>query len=527
AFYCEIPPKTASVVWDPSGKWEDSEWMKTRYEKNSLKSPVSIYELHIGSWDRVAEEGYRQLTYAELAERLAEYIKKAGFTHVEFMPVMEHPFYGSWGYQVTGYFAPTARYGSPRDLMHLIDMLHKNGIGVILDWVPSHFPNDRHGLAFFDGTELFEHQDPKKGFHPDWKSLIFNYGRNEVREFLISSALFWLDRYHADGLRIDAVASMLYLDYSRKEGQWIPNKYGGRENLEAMEFIRELNKVVYANYPDVQTIAEESTAWPAVTKPVYTGGLGFGMKWNMGWMHDTLQYFTKDPVYRKFHHSELTFTSWYAFFENFVLPLSHDEVVHGKKSLIEKMPGDIWQKFANLRLLFSYMYGFPGKKLLFMGDDIGQWGEWHHDQSVEWNCLENEFSSGLQKLISDLNNLYRNERALYENDFTPESFECIDFEDRQQSALFFLRKTSSTLIIIACNFTPTPRYKYRIGVPAGGIWKEIFNSDAKEYGGSGHGNFGRVKADRISSHGRNFSVLITLPPLGVIFFKKETKKKTE
>ena len=502
AFFSELPPKTASIVWDLDYSWNDAGWMKTRHKNNSLESPFAIYELHIGSWKRIAAENNRSLGYAEMAAHLSNYIKETGFTHVEFMPVMEHPFYGSWGYQVSNYFAPTARYGTPQDFMYLIDILHQNGIGVILDWAPSHFPDDMHGLAFFDGTELYEHKDPKKGFHPDWKSLIFNYGRSEVKEFLINNALFWLDKYHADGLRIDAVASMLYLDYSRQEGQWIPNKYGGRENLEAIDFMKQLNEVVYERFPDVQTIAEESTAWPAVTKPVYAGGLGFGMKWNMGWMHDSLKYFSKDPVYRKYHHNDLTFTFWYSFFENFILPLSHDEVVYGKKSLLEKMPGDIWQKFANLRLLFSYMYAFPGKKLLFMGDEIGQPKEWSHEESVQWELKDNSFNSGILKLIRDLNLLYRNEEILYASDFSPENFEWLDYQDSHQSTLFFLRKYGNELIVFAFNFTPTPRYGYRIGVPHGGAWKEIFNSDSQHYCGSGHGNLGKVNADKISSHSR-------------------------
>ncbi|MBM3699544.1 MAG: 1,4-alpha-glucan branching protein GlgB [Actinobacteria bacterium] len=531
AFFCETPPKTASIIWDTEYNWTDLPWMEKRHLRNRLDCPFSIYEFHAASWKRVADDFNRSLSYRELAQQLTAYIKDTGFTHVELMPVMEHPFYGSWGYQTTGYFAPTSRLGAPQDFMYLIDCLHNNDIGVILDWVPSHFPNDMHALAMFDGTELYEHKDPKKGFHPDWKSLIFNYGRREVRQFLISSALFWLDKYHADGLRIDAVASMLYLDYSRKEGQWIPNKFGGRENLEAIEFLKELNTAVYKNYGDVQTFAEESTAWPAVTKPVYAGGLGFGIKWNMGWMHDSLQYFQKDPVYRKFHHNELTFTFWYAFFENFILPLSHDEVVYGKKSLLEKMPGDNWQKFANLRLLLAYMYGFPGKKLLFMGNEIGQHEEWHHEASIDWGLLENSENAGVKKLVSDLNIIYRTEKALHANDFMPESFEWLDFGDSSQSTLFFSRRHEKTTgeekykstIVVACNFTPSPRYKYRIGVPEPGVWKEILNSDAEIYGGSGHGNFGKVKAAKVPSHSKPYSISITLPPLAVIYLKKQTR----
>ncbi|MBN1299494.1 MAG: 1,4-alpha-glucan branching protein GlgB [Actinobacteria bacterium] len=533
SFYSETPPKTASVVWNTDYNWKDSSWMDKRHIYNSLESPFSIYELHIGSWKRIAMQNNRSLTYREMAEHLSDYIKENGFTHVEFMPVMEHPFYGSWGYQTTCYFAPTSRFGTPQDFMYLVDCLHNNDIGVILDWVPSHFPNDLHALALFDGTELYEHKDPKKGFHPDWKSLIFNYGRREVKEFLISSALFWLDKYHIDGLRIDAVASMLYLDYSRKEGEWIPNKFGGRENLEAIDFLKELNTVIYKNYPDVQTFAEESTAWPAVTKPVHMGGLGFGMKWNMGWMHDSLQYFQRDPVYRKYHQSELTFAFWYAFFENFILPLSHDEVVYGKKSLLDKMPGDNWQKFANLRLLFAYMFGFPGKKLLFMGAETAQQKEWHHEDSIDWSLARDFFHAGISKLIKDLNRIYKNEEALHENDFEPGGFEWIDYGDDSQSTIFFIRKSSvkknpankntaagkQSSILVACNFTPAPRHGYRIGVPNEGIWEEILNSDAEVYGGSGQGNFGRVKTEKIHSHARPYSLSITLPPLAAVFLK--------
>jgi 1,4-alpha-glucan branching enzyme len=528
AFFCEIPPKTASVVWALGYRWNDEKWMKNRHKNNNLQQPLSIYEIHLGSWKRIAEENNRSLSYREIAESLSDYIKKMGFTHVEFMPLMEHPFYGSWGYQVTGYFSPTSRYGNPQDFMFLVDCLHQNGIGVILDWVPSHFPDDPHGLAQFDGSFLYEHQDPKKGFHPDWKSLIFNYSRNEVKEFLISSALFWLEKYHMDGLRIDAVASMLYLDYSRKAGEWIPNRFGGRENLEAIDFIKQLNETVYREFPTVQIIAEESTAWPAVTKPTYTGGLGFGMKWNMGWMHDTLNYFSRNTIYRKFHQNELTFTFWYAFTENFILPLSHDEIVYGKKSLLEKMPGDRWQKFANLRLLLAYMYGFPGKKLLFMGDEFGQLKEWSHEESIQWELLGDDMHRGLQKLVIELNRLYTIEEALYNSDFTKECFEWVDFGDYKQSVLFFIRKVKTkenqNTIVVACNFTPTPRYDYRIGVPYPGIWKEIFNSDAKEYGGSGHGNLGKVNAKKKESHSRSFSISITLPPLSVLFFKKNSHK---
>jgi len=446
-----------------------------------------------------------------------------GYTHVQFLPVMEHPFYGSWGYQTRGYFAPTSRHGTPQDFMYLIDCLHQQDIGVILDWVPSHFPTDEHGIGYFDGTHLYEHSDPQIGFHPDWKSFIFNYGRSEVRSFLISSALFWLDTYHADGLRVDAVASMLYLDYSREEGEWIPNEYGGRENLGAISFMRRLNEEIYSTYPDVQTIAEESTAWPMVSRPTYVGGLGFGMKWDMGWMHDTLVYMSKNPIYRKYHHNQLTFRLLYAFNENFVLPLSHDEVVHGKGSLLGKMPGDDWQKFANLRLLFGHMYAQPAKKLLFMGGEFGQWNEWYHEESLDWHLLELPLHAGLQRWVQELNRTYRTEKALYELDFDPAGFEWIDCNDTQQSTLSLIRKSRSTseIILTVLNFTPTPQYNYQVGVPRGGFWQEILNSDAEEYGGSGHGNFGGIEAVPIEIHGRPYSLKLTLPPLGAVFFKSD------
>ena len=521
AFYNEQPPRTASIVWDLSYDWGDRDWMSGRRSRNSLNAPISIYEAHPGSWMRVPGEGNRHLTYREIAPRLAEYVNMMGFTHVEFMPVMEHPFYGSWGYQVTGYFAPTSRYGTPQDFMYLVDYLHQHNTGVILDWVPSHFPNDAHGLGFFDGTHLYEHADSRKGFHPDWKSYIFNYGRHEVRSFLLSSAMFWLDRYHIDGLRVDGVASMLYLDYSRKEGEWIPNKHGGRENLEAISLLRRFNEEVYKNYPDVQTIAEESTDWPMVSRPTYIGGLGFGMKWDMGWMHDTLDYMVKDPVYRKFHHDRLTFRMLYAFTENFVLSLSHDEVVHGKASLLSKMPGDDWQKFANLRLLFSYMFSQPGKKLLFMGGESGQWREWDHESSLDWHLLEYQPHLGIQKLVQDLAHLYRNEATLHELDFDCKGFEWIDCNDALHSTLSYIRRGSSTsdMILIVCNFTPTVRSGYRVGVPCGGFWSEVLNSDATEYGGSGQGNLGGIEADAKPFHGRSFSLNLTLPPLAAVFFK--------
>ena len=521
AFYWEQPPKTASVVWDMDYKWHDSEWMGNRHKHNSLNAPLSIYEVHIGSWRRSLEDGGRFLTYRETAHYLADYVREMGFTHVELLPVTEHPFYGSWGYQTVGYFAPTSRYGTPQDFMYLIDHLHQNGIGVILDWVPSHFPSDEHGLSYFDGTCLYEHADPKKGYHPEWNSYIFNYGRNEVCAFLISSAIFWLEKYHIDVIRVDAVASMLYLDYARKEGEWIPNKYGGKEDLDAISFIRKLNESVYISHPDAQTIAEESTAWPMVTKPTNIGGLGFGMKWNMGWMHDTLKYFSKDPVYRKSHHSELTFSIWYAFTENFLLPLSHDEVVHGKGSLIGKMPGGEWQRYANLRLLFGYMYGHPGKKLLFMGGEFAQWKEWNHDESLEWHVLQYPFHRGMQKWVKDLNHLYRTEPALYELDFSADGFEWISLHDWEQSIISFIRKgrDNDKMALIVCNFTPVPRFKYNVGVPRGGFWAEVLNSDAEVYGGSGCGNAGGVEAAPVPVHGKTHSLCLTLPPLGVLFFK--------
>lgn len=522
AFYNETSPKTASIVWDLNYNWGDQAWMEKRHSHNALDAPISVYEVHLGSWRRVTEEGNRHLSYRELAPELADYLKRLGFTHVEFLPVMEHPFYGSWGYQSTGYFAPTSRYGTPEDFMYLVDYLHRHDIGVILDWVPSHFPNDEHGLGYFDGTHLYEHEDPRQRIHPHWNSLVFSYGRHEVRSFLSSSALFWLDKYHVDGLRVDAVASLLYLDYGRKEGDWIPNQYGGRENLEAIAFLRRLNEAIYQEKPDVQTIAEESTAWPMVSRPTYVGGLGFGLKWDMGWMHDTLEYMTKDPVYRKYHHNNLTFRLIYAFFENFVLPLSHDEVVHGKGSLLGKMPGDEWQKFANLRLLLGYMYAQPGKKLLFMGGEFGQWREWGHDESLEWHLLQYAPHSGLQKWVSDLNHVYRSQPALYELDFDQAGFEWIDCNDVEHSVVSLIRKGRSRndIIAVVCNFTPVTHSNYRIGVPQPGFWTELLNSDAKEYGGSNQGNLGGVKAALIPFHGRPYSLTITLPPLAAVFLKR-------
>ena len=521
AFYSEVPPRTASVVWDLGYEWNDRRWMAQRTQHNALSAPISIYEVHLGSWMRIPEEGNRSLTYRELAPRLSAYVRKLGFTHVEFLPVMEHPFYGSWGYQTTGYFAPTSRYGTPQDFMALIDHLHQEGIGVFLDWVPSHFPSDPHGLGFFDGTSLYEHSEPQKGWHPDWNSHIFNYGRDEVRSFLMSSGLFWLDKYHADGLRVDAVASMLYLDYSRKPGEWVPNRHGGRENLEAVSFLRRFNEEVYRHFPDTQTIAEESTAWGAVSRPTTMGGLGFGMKWDMGWMHDTLDYISRDPVHRRYHHNTLTFRMLYAFTENFVLPLSHDEVTHGKGSLLGKMPGDDWQKFANLRMLFGYMTGQPGKKLLFMGGEFGQWREWVHEESLEWHLTQYAPHAGVQRWVGDLNRLYRTEPALLELDFEPGGFEWVVCDAPDQSVIIFLRKAKDPAqsILVACNCTPVPRIGYRVGVPRAGLWAELLNSDARDYGGSGWGNWGGVRADSEGAHGRPFSLSLTLPPLGMVFLK--------
>ena len=523
ASYSEAPPRQASIVWDMSSyEWGDESWMQSRRNTNNRNEPWSVYEMHLGSWMRVPEEGNRWLTYREMAPRLADYVSRTGFTHVEFMPVMEHPLYESWGYQVTGYFAPTSRYGTPDDFMFLVDYLHQNGIGVVLDWVPSHFPADEFGLQNFDGTHLFEHADPRLGVHPDWGSSIFNYGRNEVRGFLLSSALCWLDRYHADGLRVDAVASMLYLDYSRKQGEWIPNKFGGRENLEAVDFLRRFNIEVYKEQPDVQTIAEESTAWPLVSRPTYVGGLGFGMKWDMGWMHDTLSYFSHDPIHRPFHHNLLTFRMLYGFTENFVLPLSHDEVVHGKGSIVGKMPGDEWQKFANLRLLYGYMFAQPGKKLLFMGDEFGQVREWGHDMSLEWHVLQYPVHSGAQKWVEQLNRLYRSEPALHEIETDPAGFEWVDCNDTASSVISLLRKGKrpEDTILIVCNFTPVSRDTYRIGVPHDGYWRELLNSDATDYAGSGVGNLGGKQAEEIPVHGRPYSLSLTLPPLGIVFFKR-------
>jgi 1,4-alpha-glucan branching enzyme len=519
----ERPPQTASVVWDLDYDWQDSGWMSTRGARNALDAPMSIYEFHPGSWRRRSDDDNRYLTYSELAEQLGDYVHHMGYTHVECLPVMEHPFYGSWGYQTTGLFAPTARYGEPQDFMRLIDRLHQQGVGVILDWVPSHFPSDEHGLVYFDGTYLFEHADPKRGFHPEWNSYIYNYGRNEVRAILISSAMFWLDRYHADGLRVDAVASMLYLDYGRKPGEWIPNSYGGNENVDAVTFLRKLNESVYREFPDVQTVAEESTAWPMVSRPAYLGGLGFGMKWKMGWMHDTLGYFSTDPLFRKFNHDRLTFSIWYAFSENYVLPLSHDEVVHGKGSLLGKMPGDPWQKRANLRALFGYMYAHPGKKLMFMGGEIGQWSEWRHDGSIDWHLLKFEEHRGIQAWVRDLNHFYRSEPAMYELDCDMKGFEWVDFHDVENSVISFLRwgRDGRRAVLAVFNLTPVPRYDYRVGVPFGGRWQEVLNSDASLYGGSGLGNQGAADSSPEATQGQEDCLHLTLPPLSALLFRPE------
>jgi len=528
AIYAEIPPRTASIVWQADYSWKDKKWMEKRLAGAQKPKPYAVYEMHIGSWRRKLEDGSRSLTYKEMATEMVDYIKDLGFTHVEFLPVMEHPFFGSWGYQITGYFAPSSRFGSPADFKFLIDAFHQAGIGVILDWVPSHFPGDAHGLFKFDGTYLYEHEDPRKGFHPDWKSYIFNYGRDEVRSFLISNAIYWLDQFHIDGLRVDAVASMLYLDYSRKEGEWIPNQYGGRENIESIVFLKEFNESAYGQFPDIVTIAEESTAWPGVSKPTYLGGLGFGQKWMMGWMHDTLQYFKNDPVHRKYHQNEITFSVMYAFTENFMLPLSHDEVVHGKGSLLGRMPGDEWRRFANLRLMYAYMYTHPGTKLLFMGAEFAQSSEWNHDHSLDWHLLDHAFHQGIYKLIKDLNAMYRSEEALYFYSFDGRGFEWVDYSDHQNSVIIFQRKADKReeALLVICNFTPETRSHYRVGVPIRGEWKEIFNSDDLKYGGSGVLNQGLYFTSPVKYHHKDYSVSITLPPLGVCILKLE-REQTE
>jgi 1,4-alpha-glucan branching enzyme len=523
AFFGEVAPRTGSMVWDLSYEWNDAKWMKEqRPRQNSLEAPLSIYELHLGSWRRVPEDGLRSLNYREIAPQLVEHVLRLGFTHVELMPVMDHPFFGSWGYQVTGYFAPSARFGTPQDLMYLIDVLHQNGIGVILDWVPAHFPKDGHSLNYFDGTHLYEHADPRQAEHPEWGTMIYNYGRHEVRSFLTSSAMFWLDRYHADGLRVDGVSSMLYLDYGRHEGQWLPNPHGGRENLDAVDFLRHLNGVIHRQHPDVLTIAEESTAWPRVTGPSHLGGLDFSLKWDMGWMHDTLHFMQLEPVHRKFHHHELTFRRVYAYHERFVLPLSHDEVVYGKGSLLRKMPGDVWQKYANLRLLFTYMFAIPGKPLMFMGGELGQWSEWNHDSSLDWHLQNEHLPAGITHLLSQLNRVKNETSALHALDFDPQGFDWIDANDSEQSTLSFLRHGSdrSRSVAAVFNFTPVPRHNYRVGVPGDGRWEEIINTDAKEFGGSGQGNQGGVEAAPVGAHGRPFSLNLTLPPLGAVLLRR-------
>ncbi|MGI5861395.1 MAG: 1,4-alpha-glucan branching protein GlgB [Myxococcales bacterium] len=523
AFQVELPPKTAGRIYDLRGyEWGDQEWMERRKNWSYLDSPISIYEVHLGSWRRVPEEGNRSLSYREAAEQLAAYVKEMGYTHIELLPLTEHPFYGSWGYQTVNFFAPTGRYGSPHDLMAFVDTMHRNGIGVILDWVPAHFPSDSYGLAEFDGTHLYEHADPRQGRHPEWNTLVFNYGRTEVWNFLLSDAMFWLDQYHFDGLRVDAVASMLYLDYARRDGEWIPNRFGGKENLEAVEFLRFLNALVHQKYPGAVTIAEESTAWTGVSRPTYLGGLGFSMKWNMGWMHDILEFFSKDPIYRKYHANRLTFSMLYAYTENFVLALSHDEVVHGKGSLIGKMPGDEWQKRANLRALFGYMFGHPGKKLHFMGAEIGQWSEWNHDSSLDWHLLGYPTHRGIQQWMKDLNRVYRSEPSLWQQDFVPDGFRWIDCSDADRSIYSFVRfaKDRSDFLVFACNLTPVPRHDYRIGVPEPGAYFEVLNSDAEIYGGSNMGNAGQVWADPFPWQAFGNSMSITLPPMSVLVLKR-------
>ncbi len=521
-FGAEVPPRTASIVTDLTAyQWKDADWMATRAAKNALDAPMNAYEVHLGSWRRPGDSPTRWLTYADLERELVPYVVEMGFTHVEFLPPTEHPLSASWGYQTIGLFAATSRFGSPQDFMSLIDALHLAGVGVFIDWVPAHFPRDGHGLRQFDGTALYEHEDPRKGEHPDWGTMIFNYGRNEVANYLISSALFWLDRYHIDGLRVDAVASMLYLDYSRKDGEWTPNCFGGRENLEAIEFLKQFNIQTHEHHPGTITIAEESTAWAGVSRPTYVGGLGFTLKWNMGWMNDTLRYMRHDPIHRKFHHDELTFSLIYAFHENFVLPLSHDEVVHGKGSLLTQMPGDLWQKFANLRLLFAYMWCHPGKKVLFMGGEFGQWNEWNFDESLQWHLLEWESHRGLSRAVADLNDLVRREPALHELDFDSRGFDWIDCHNWQDSVLAFARRARDPddFVVVCCNFTPVPRHGYRMGVPCGGDYDEVFNSDSAWYGGGNVGNSGALVAKAESHHGRSHSIAVTLPPLGCVVLK--------
>ncbi len=527
AFAAELRPRTASMVWDQGRyQWQDSAWLKTRRETDWLKKPVTVYEVHLGSWRRVPDQDNRWLSYRELAEQLVSYVKDLGYTHIELLPVTEHPFDGSWGYQTIGYFAPTSRFGSPDDLKFLIDRCHQEGIGVIIDWVPAHFPKDGHGLSWFDGSHLYEHADWRKGEHKDWGTLCFNYGRNEVRDFLLSSAMFWADAYHADGLRVDAVASMLYLDYSRKEGEWVPNQFGGRENLEAVAFLKKFNEVLHAEYPGFLTFAEESTAWPMVSRPTYLGGLGFDLKWNMGWMNDMLEYIRKEPVHRKYHHNHITFSLLYAFNENFILPFSHDEVVHGKGSMLDKMPGDEWQKRANLRLLYAYMYAHPGKKLLFMGSEFGQWTEWNHAQSLDWHLMDNEPHRKLHACVRDLNRVLRKYPEFHEVDFSWEGFEWIDYHDSEQSVVSFIRRARDRKLCTACvfNFTPVPRKGYRLGVPEPVYYEEVFNSDSVHYGGSNVGNAGLVPAEATPWQGQPYSVMLTVPPLGAVFLHASAKR---
>jgi 1,4-alpha-glucan branching enzyme len=520
AFAMEIPPKSGSVIWDTGKyKWGDGEWMSERSLREPRRSPLAIYEVHLGSWMRIEKDGDRWLTYGELADRLVKHAKEFGYTHIELMPVAEHPFDGSWGYQVTGYFAPTARHGTPDDFRLFVDVCHRNGIGVILDWVPAHFPKDDHSLRWFDGTALYEHLDPRQGEQPEWGTLVFNFGRNEVRNFLLANALFWLDEYHIDGLRVDAVASMLYLDYSKKPGEWVPNRFGGKENLEAIEFLRRLNEAVYGQFPGCFTIAEESTSWQGVTLPTYLGGLGFGFKWNMGWMHDTLRYFGKDPIHRSFHHNDLTFSMLYAYSENFVLPLSHDEVVHGKKSLLSKMPGDKWQKFANLRLLMAYMYTYPGKKLLFMGAELAPDDEWDHDRGLGWDIESDPLRRGLQKFLKDIGSLYRENPALWESDHDPQGFSWIDCRDWRQSVVSYIRSCSNGHLVCVFNLTPVVRHDYRVGTPEANAYRERLNTDSELYGGGNLGNMGEVRVDPIPFHCYPQSVSLTLPPLGCLILE--------
>jgi len=521
AFYSEQPPKTASIVYDLANfPWQDEDWLRRRETTNWIQQPIAMYEVHLGSWKR-PKDGRKYFNYRELAHMLVDYAHEMGYTHLQLMPVAEYPFDGSWGYQTTGYFAPTSRHGTPHDFMYFVDYCHQAGIGVLVDWVPAHFPTDGHSLGRFDGTSLYEHEDPRKGFHLDWNTYIFNYGRNEVRDFLLSSARFWIDTYHIDGLRVDAVASMLYLDYSREEGQWIPNQYGGRENLEAIQFLKHMNIALHGDFPGILTIAEESTAWGGVSHPVHNGGLGFSMKWDMGWMNDTLRYMGREPIHRSHHQNDLSFRMVYAFTENFVLPLSHDEVVHGKRALLSQMPGDHWQQFANLRLLYAYQYTMPGKKLLFMGGEFGQWHEWHHDAELDWALFGHRFHDGLRRFVGDLNRLYRDHKPLFEHDFDQSGFSWIQCDDADNSVYAHIRSATdpNDVVVVACNFTPVPRENYRLGVPRPGYYCEILNSDAAIYCGSDVGNAGGVYSQAIPSHGREQSISLTLPPLAALMLK--------